>query len=196
MGKFDNLPKPGAGFRMSGTPGSFQRKFSSATRFGTAKNLTDNAKAIYNEMAKRVPALRRRGGLSWQERRNSYFNVIKADKKLTADDKRDLKEMFEAYAKKDSAEAKKIQSKLKKEKKVVPIGRRALDTSVADDILGAAPMRGFSQAVGGSSISARNAGQGTIYSNNRGGGFALTKKGTASAIKNKPSEPRNLRPVL
>jgi hypothetical protein len=99
MGIFDSLPKPGAGFRMSGTPGSFQRKFRSATRYGDLKNLKDNEGAITKEFENRMPALRKRGGLTWQERRSAYFNILKRDKKLTIDDKREVKKLLESYAK-------------------------------------------------------------------------------------------------
>ncbi|MFA6393646.1 MAG: hypothetical protein WCW25_02125 [Patescibacteria group bacterium] len=99
MGNFDNLPKAGAGFRISGTPGSFQRKFRSAIKYGDLKNLKDNEAAITKEFENRMPALRKRGGLTWQERRSAYFSILKRDKKLTFGDKKEVKKLLESYAK-------------------------------------------------------------------------------------------------
>jgi|GEM_PF-4695207 len=225
MGKFDNLPKPSAGFRMSGTPGSFQRKFRSAIRFGDLKNLKDNEIAITKEFENRMPALRKRGGLTWQERRDAYLNILKRDKKLTLDDKREVKKLLESYSKNKKysednlSTAKKkssssfwgiLGSKKKEEKPPVNPAVRAYDPealAVARRMGYNPAERGFSGGAG--RTSAQNMSGGMVYLNqnpnqyakkgtgNPASPFALgVKTGAASAKQGRTLGANRLKPII
>lgn len=102
-----NLPKPGIGFKATLGPGSFQRKLSSATRFGGLKNLRDNQKAIVDAVKKYQGIIRTKGGLSRLQQRDAWLKIKASDKMITKEDRGEIKEVLKALGRDGSANIKK-----------------------------------------------------------------------------------------
>lgn len=90
----NDLPSPGIKFRATTGAGNFQRKLSSATRYGGLKNLRDNQKAIVETVKKYQSVIRIKGGLSRLQRRDAWLKVKKSTPKLTYADKHETKAIF------------------------------------------------------------------------------------------------------
>ncbi|MBI2459326.1 MAG: hypothetical protein HYV53_02105 [Parcubacteria group bacterium] len=100
-----NLPKPGINFKATLGPGSFQRKLSSATRYGGLKNLRDNQKAIVDVVKKYQGVIRIKGGLSRLQKRDAWLKLKKSTP-LTYVDKYEAKRIIEHLGRGTAARAK------------------------------------------------------------------------------------------
>jgi hypothetical protein len=89
-----DLPKPGINFKATLGPGSFQRKLSSATRYGGLKNLKDNQKAIVETVKKYQGVIRIKGGLSRLQQLGAWRKIKASDKTVTKEDRREIKEVL------------------------------------------------------------------------------------------------------
>jgi hypothetical protein len=90
----NDLPKPGINFKATLGPGSFQRKLSSASRYGDLKNLRDNQKAIVGAVKKYQGVIRTRGGLSQLQKRDAWLKIKASDKTITEGDRREIKKVL------------------------------------------------------------------------------------------------------
>ncbi len=91
----NDLPKPGINFKATSGPGSFQRKLSSASRYGDLKNLGDNQKAIVDAVKKYQGAIRTTGGLSQLQKRDAWLKIKASDKTITEGDRREIKKVLD-----------------------------------------------------------------------------------------------------
>jgi hypothetical protein len=90
-----DLPKPGINFKATIGPGSFQRKLSGATRYGSLRNLRDNQKAIIDRIKNpTVQRAIRRGGLSRLQQRDAWLKIRAKDKTINKEDRREIKEVL------------------------------------------------------------------------------------------------------
>jgi len=105
----NDLPSPGINFRATTGVGNFQKKLSSATRYGDLKNLKNNQKAIVGAISQPT-TLRaiRRGGLSRLQQLGVWSKIKASDKTVTKEDKREIKEVLKHLSRGAVANAKKM----------------------------------------------------------------------------------------
>lgn len=99
-----DLPKPGANFKLNIGPGSFKRKLTSAARFGDLKNLNDNKESIIKALGNNYYSTKiKRGGMDRLDKLNVWRKIKSLDKKITKEDKREIKKILEHLGKNNSA---------------------------------------------------------------------------------------------
>jgi hypothetical protein len=89
--RIKDLPSGGSNFRANIGPGSFSKRFDSATRFGDLKNLADNRKAIAKVVKNNERAIKL--GQFDRKRQIKAWNDIKKEEgsRLSKDDKKEIK---------------------------------------------------------------------------------------------------------
>ncbi len=110
----DNLPRRSGSFRATSGAGSFKRKFTSATKFGSLKNLRDNKEGVLKAIKKYERSIKL--GSFNRKSRISAMKMIKASEKkkgrmLTRDDRKDIRKVFNHLATKSSATPTKVRAK-------------------------------------------------------------------------------------
>lgn len=119
INKLPNLPTPGPKFRATTGLGSFAKKLKSASRYGELRNIQDNLPAIEQAVKKYERYIKWRGGLTNRQKQEAWRNIKESDKKVTAEDKKDIKKILGHLGKKP-AERQNIASVPEKNKKIFP----------------------------------------------------------------------------
>lgn len=123
----DILPKGGSGFRMSGAS-SFKAKLSRLVnnQGGEFGNMRDNQAGVIKALGKYAGVIRGQGGLSRRQQQAAILAAREADKKLSENDKEDLKKIVGYYARGQSNGAGKkpaVEDKIKPKPVKVRINR-------------------------------------------------------------------------
>lgn len=91
-----DLPKPGVNFKATTGAGNFQRKLSSAARYGALTNIDKINQAAIVKAIANPTTLRaiRRGGLSRLQQIEVRRKIQASDKTVTKEDKREIKQIL------------------------------------------------------------------------------------------------------
>jgi len=123
----NDLPGPGINFRATSGAGNFQRKLSSATRYGDLKNLGDNQRAIVKAISQpSVVRAIKRGGLSRLQQLDVRRKIQAGDRTVTKEDKREIKEVLKHLSRSVAIGAKKLSAGVKTAKGGKELSREEL----------------------------------------------------------------------